>query len=302
MSLRFVVRTFLSLQRFEIFLAVMLPFFLIFESSLANGSVYAGGHLNFLSLVGLIAFGRGLFFEVLTYASAKLTKVLIARGHYAGAALPGLIAVWCIIVSAGNNLGWVLSGGDFDSIFASMGHLMPSAFLFSYKMGLGLLLPLSVGILALVDVSHLIEEAMERSALDEQATEVIASEMNRKHMTQALKTATKETAADYQAIAKAHVQQYVKRAQSGDLSFSTHREPKQVKAKITPVQPAQIGPTQQRGQLPPPQQPIPGQGYPAQQYTQPMPGQGFGQPQGQPFPGQFPPNLQPQGQQGYYRQ
>ena len=36
MNIRFVIRTFLGLQRLEVFLAVFLPFFLILESALAN--------------------------------------------------------------------------------------------------------------------------------------------------------------------------------------------------------------------------------------------------------------------------
>ena len=71
MNMRFVTQMYLMWQRFEVFLAVMLPMFLIIESALANGTIYNGGPLNFHDIRSWVAFGRGLFFEVLTYALAK---------------------------------------------------------------------------------------------------------------------------------------------------------------------------------------------------------------------------------------
>ncbi len=68
---------------------------------------------DFADLRTWIAFGRGLFFEILTYAWAKLTKLLWHKGARKGALVVGVVALWCIVVSAGNNLGWVLSGKDF---------------------------------------------------------------------------------------------------------------------------------------------------------------------------------------------
>ena len=296
MSLRTVVRTFLGLQRLEVFLAVMLPFFLIFESSLANGSVYAGGHLDFLTLNGWIAFGRGLFFEVLTYASARLTKVLLMRSRSwkegFPAILPAFLSIWCVVVSAGNNLGWVLAGGDFESIFASMGHFMPPSFLFCYQMGLGLLLPLSVGVLALVDVSHLIRAAIEDASLDEDATDVLEAEMHRGAMMREMKKQAKKTQKNYEAIAAKRALEFAKRAETGDLSFSTKNKSR-LQTSVTPMQqgvPA-LGGAPVQSALPPGAR-QPAQSGPYAQQTQPF---------AQPFPGQFPPNLQPQGQQGYYR-
>jgi hypothetical protein len=166
---RFVVQTFLKLQRLEVFLAVVLPFFLILESALANGTVYNGGPLDVADLRTWIAFGRGLFFEILTYACAKLTKLLWHKGHRKGALVVGVVALWCIVVSAGNNLGWVLSGKDFVGVFASMGRFMPPLLLSIYEGGLGLLLPISVGALALVDISHLVHEALEHAHLDDKS-------------------------------------------------------------------------------------------------------------------------------------
>ncbi len=61
--------------------------------------------LDFADLRTWIAFGRGLFFEILTYACAKLTKLLWHKGSRKGALVVGVVALWCIVVSAGNNLG-----------------------------------------------------------------------------------------------------------------------------------------------------------------------------------------------------
>ena len=100
--MRRVVKTYLTMQRFEVFLAVLLPSFLIFESAMANGTVYAGGVMDLHDPRSWVAFGRGLFFEVLTYACSKLAKLLaIKRRGWGRAALfiPGTVALWCIISS-----------------------------------------------------------------------------------------------------------------------------------------------------------------------------------------------------------
>ena len=47
------------------------------------------------------------------------------------------------------------------------------------KLGWGCLLPLSVGALALVDMSHLVQEAIEHSHFDNEALRVAESEMHR---------------------------------------------------------------------------------------------------------------------------
>src|SRR5690242_16910672 len=120
--MRFVVKTYLFLQRFKVFLVVFLPLGLIFESSIANGWVYANG--SFADpFTSAVAIGRGFFFEVLTYGAALLAKLLFENKPVAGGSHPQhtnrtsgivggsimtFIAVIAILVSAGNNLGWVL--------------------------------------------------------------------------------------------------------------------------------------------------------------------------------------------------
>ncbi len=209
------------------FLAVLLPFFLIFESALANGTVYAGGSLDFQDLRSWVAFGRGLFFEVLTYACAKLAKLLLTkasgRGRWA-AVVPGFVAAWCVIVSAGNNLGWVISGGDFVGVFASMGHFMTPWFLSIYEAGLGLLLPIAVAALALVDISHLVREALEHSHFDNEALRVAESEM---HRTEYLKSQNKQRGKirdAYEGIAEKRADAYIQKVDKGDMSFGADQK------------------------------------------------------------------------------
>src|SRR5579859_646833 len=104
MNMRFVVRTHLRQQRLEVLLAVLLPFFLIVESGVANAWVYAGGTFEYHDPRTYIALGRGLFFEVLTYSCFKLLKLLVRKWNKLGIVIVSTVGLWCIIVSAGNNL------------------------------------------------------------------------------------------------------------------------------------------------------------------------------------------------------
>ena len=222
MNMRFVTRMYLMWQRFEVFLAVMLPMFLIVESALANGTVYNGGTLDFHDMRSWVAFGRGLFFEVLTYALAKLCKLMVLRGHRKMVALPLVVAFWCVLVSAGNNVGWVLSGGNFSDLLISLGHFMPVWLFFLYKMGLGLLLPVSVFVLALVDVQHLVDEALQTSHLDNRALVIHESEMHRSAYLTSQKKQRKTIQQAYDGIAEKRAQAYVKKVESGDMSFGAN--------------------------------------------------------------------------------
>jgi hypothetical protein len=100
-----------------------------------------------------------------------------------------------------------------------MGHLMPPAFLFFYEAGLGLLLPLSVGALALVDISHLVHEALENASLDNQALQVAESEMHRTEYLRSQNKQRKQIRNRYDGIAEKRADTYVKKVESGDLTF-----------------------------------------------------------------------------------
>ena len=222
--MRFVTRMYLMWQRFEVFLAVMLPMFLIIESALANGTVYNGGPLDLHEMRSWVAFGRGLFFEVLTYALAKLVKLLVQRGKRKEIALPLFVALWCVLVSAGNNVGWVLSGGNFSDLLISLGHFLPVWLFFLYKMGLGLLLPVSVFVLALVDVQHLVDEALSTSHLDNRALQIHESEMHRTAYLHSQKKQRKLIQQAYDGIAEKRAQTYVKKVEGGDMSFGANEQ------------------------------------------------------------------------------
>ncbi len=222
--MRFVVQTFLKLQRLEVLLAVMLPFFLILESSLANGTVYNGGPLDLHDPRAWIAFGRGLFFEVLTYASAKLTKLLWQKKQKGGALITAFVALWCILVSAGNNLGWVLSGGEFMGMLSLMGRFMSPWFMSIYQAGLGLLLPISVGALALVDLSHLVHEALENVHFDNRALQVAEQEMHRDIYLKGQKKQKKRIQERYDLLAEKRADAFAARVEAGDTSFGANQK------------------------------------------------------------------------------
>lgn len=219
MNIRFIVRTYLNQQRLEVFLAVLMPFFLIIESGIANAWVYAGGSFDLHTLRTYVALGRGLFFEVLSYSSAKLARLLWRKHHWVGVLITTAVALWAIIVSAGNNLGWVLSGGDLGGMLAAVGHYLPRWFALAYQLGLGVLLPLAVGGLALVDVEHLVHEILATAHLDNKAVQVHEAEM---HRTEYLKSQNKQRSVireAYDRVAGSRTQQFIARVERGDMSF-----------------------------------------------------------------------------------
>lgn len=222
MNIRFVIRTFLNLQRLEAFLAVLLPFFLIIESAAANAWAYAGGSFDWHDPRTYIAIGRGLFFEVLTYSAAKLCKMLILRRRYVGSVITGLVALWCIVVSAGNNLAWVLGGGELGGMLASVSHFLPPYIGTVYQMGLGLLLPLAVGALALVDIQHLVEETLHTAHLDNKAVQVHEAEMHRTEYLKSQESQRKTIKEAYDEIAGRRTQAFIDRVGKGDMSFGAN--------------------------------------------------------------------------------
>jgi hypothetical protein len=93
-----------------------------------------------------------------------------------------------------------------------------------YQLGLGLLLPISVGALALVDTSHLVEEALQEAELDNKAMEIAESEMHKTAYLKSQKKQGKAIQSRYDGIAEKRADQYVKRAERGDISFTTEKK------------------------------------------------------------------------------
>ncbi len=124
-------------------------------------------------------------------------------------------------------------------MFASMGRFMPPFLLSIYEGGLGLLLPISVGALALVDISHLVHEALEHAHLDDKALMVAESEMHRTAYLRSQRKQGKVIQARYDAIAQKRADAYVRRVEQGDVSFgSTHKPLPQASGLKRVVSPA----------------------------------------------------------------
>jgi hypothetical protein len=96
---------------------------------------------------------------------------------------------------------------------------MPSLLVTLFKLGLGLLFPLSVGAFAIFDLSKLIEEVLHSEHLEQRAFLAENAELHRKEMKKAQKDAVKEVASQYQQMAKTDAQNMVSRVGKGDYSF-----------------------------------------------------------------------------------
>src|SRR5438270_638352 len=153
--MRNVVRLMLLWQRFEVVCAALLPLGLIVESSLANAVVYGAGDFSDHGRAA-VALLRGFFFEVLTWCAAKSAKLLYSRHQRMACVVMGVVAFFAMFVSAGNNFAWVLSGHDLGGVLSNVGRLLGNGVIFwFYELGIAVLLPVSVGAIALVDLTHL---------------------------------------------------------------------------------------------------------------------------------------------------
>lgn len=251
MNMRFVVRTHLRQQRFEVFLAVLLPLFLILESGVANAWVYAGGTFAY-DVRTAIALGRGLFFEVLTYSCFKLARILLpqrTKQARIGLCIVSIVGLWCIVVSAGNNLGWILSGGEMGGVLGSVSHYMPGWLSQCYQIGLGLLLPIAVGCIALVDVDHLVHHAIDSTIhLDTRVLQVEEAEMHRSIYLQSQRQQRAQIKQAYDEIADQRAKKMIQAVKAGDMTFgATATQQQSVLRRGTQVTPL----AQQQPQLPP---------------------------------------------------
>ena len=112
-----------------------------------------------------------------------------------------------------------------------------------FRLGLGLLFPIGVALLALFDVRHLVDEMIASSHLDDRAMLIHRSEMHRGLYIRAMKRAKDEVADKYDGIAIKDAQNMVDAVGKGDLSFGANAV-KQIGApsvtKVTQVPPAQL--------------------------------------------------------------
>ncbi len=221
MNIRTVVHAHLTRERLDVLIAVLAPLVLMLESGYACGWVFANGDLSLTNPNTYLALGRGIFLEGLIFAMFKLVRVFALKGSrgLVLSVLPFLIGVVGMIVSAGCNLGWVNRSGEMTAVVAMVGQFMPPILVTTFKVGLGLLFPLAVGAFALFDVTHLVEEILKSSHLDNRAVKVHRAEMHRTHYLAAQKKAGTKVRKEYDQICETDAQNMVGRVRQGDLSF-----------------------------------------------------------------------------------
>jgi hypothetical protein len=287
MNIRTVVHAHLTRERLDVLIAVLAPLVLMLESGYACGWVFANGDLTLTNPNTYLALGRGIFLEGLIFAMFKLVRVFALKGGRVLllAPLPFMIGVVGMIVSAGCNLGWVNRSGEMTSVVAMVGQFMPPLLVTTFKVGLGLLFPLAVGAFALFDVTHLVEEILKSSHLDNRAVKVHRAEMHRTHYLAAQKKAGNKVRKEYDEICETDAQNMASRVRQGDLSFGAD-EIEPARSSVTRL----AAPAAAR-QLPPVQSALTGQFGPA-----PMASSGNTQQIVMP-----PPPVQPQGQSWFSR-
>lgn len=247
LGMRSVVNTHLTRERLDVMLAVLLPLILMAESGYANAWIFAAGRLG-LDLTSVIALFRGFFLEALIFACFKLVKVFCSKGGkmWLAAPVPGSVGVVGMIVSAGCNLGWMAQSPEMQAAMHAVSLYLPLWMGNTFRIGLGLLFPIAVGVFALFDVRHLVEEALNSSHLDDQALLVNRAEMHRTAYLKAQQKQIKAASASYNDICAADANNMVHSVRQGDLSFGSR--------DITRVQPVTPSVTRIQGPvLAPPQ-------------------------------------------------
>lgn len=264
------VQAHLFRERFEVFLAVIIPFVFMLESGYANAYIFGGGHIG-LDVATLLSLGRGFALEVFIFFSFRMIRsFFVTRKYFAGVPLflAGMIAM---IVSAGLNLGFMSQSPEMVSVLRAVTQFMPSFMVSIFRFSLGLLFPVGVGLFALYDVSHLITTMLNSSHLESQALIIQRAELGRSNFIKSIKRAANRTKGQFDEIAAADAENLVKAVRSGDLSFGSGAikpMPASLVTKVTPVQstapvsrPTALPPGQRVAPLPlPPLKPSAGTG------------------------------------------
>ncbi|MEO6891051.1 MAG: hypothetical protein ABI456_16460 [Ktedonobacteraceae bacterium] len=218
MSMRTIVRAHLARERIDVLLSVLAPLVIMLESGYANAWVFAGGRLG-LDVNSVMAIGRGIFLEALIYVCFKLIRMFTEQRRWLVLPLPFLVGVVGMIVSAGCNLGWLAHSPEMLQAIGLVSQFLPGVLVDVFRVGLGLLFPVAVGLFALFDVRHLIEQALMSAHLDNQAVHVHRSELHRTAYLKSLKRASKTVTKEYDTIAGTDAQSMVAKVKNGDLSF-----------------------------------------------------------------------------------
>jgi hypothetical protein len=132
-----------------------------------------------------------------------------------------VIGGFAVLVSAVNNLGWVLNGHDLLGIFSLLGHILPGVLYHVYEVGLAVLLPLAVGGVALVDLDHFVHDLLQKDHLDNAAVLVEEREMHRTAFLQSQRKQRAVIREAYDEIASDRAQDFVDRVRTGDMTFGS---------------------------------------------------------------------------------
>lgn len=217
-NIRNAVRAHLFRERFEVLLAVLIPFLFMAESGYANAWVFAGGHLGW-DFPSLMAYGRGFAIEAFIFVCFRLVRIFWQKSTWKAIGIPLLIGLVAMVVSAGMNLGWMSQSPEMKVAMGAVAQFMPAWMASIFRVGLGLLFPVGVGLFALFDVRHLIDEMINSSHLDNRALHVHRAELHRSAYLKSIKRAKNTVREQYDAICEADAQNMVNKVKQGDLSF-----------------------------------------------------------------------------------
>ena len=229
--MRFVMRMYLLWPRLELAFVSFLPLGLIIESSIANSSAYGfAGFLGWAAIgASVVALLRGFLFEVLTYVCTRTVAIMVRKAKVEGwksyvlpLSIMAVLSVCLILVSAVNNLGWVLAGHDLNGMFSLLGRLLPGAIYQPYQVALAVLLPLAVGGIALVDLDHFVHDLLEKDHMDNHAVLVEERIMHRTAFLKAQRSQKKTIRDAYNEIAEDRTQDFIDRVREGDMTFGSN--------------------------------------------------------------------------------
>ena len=231
--MRFVMRLYLLWPRVELAFVALLPLGLIVESSIANSSAYGFAGFATSAAIGasVVALVRGFFFELLTYVCTRTVAIMVRKGakaHLLPLVIMAVLSFFLILVSAVNNLGWVLSGHDLNGMFSLLGQLLPGFIYKPYQVGLAVLLPLAVGGIALVDLDHFVHDLLEKDAMDNHAVLVEERIMHRTAFLNSQRGQKRVIQEAYDEIASDRAQEFIDRARTGDMTFGSGSGPQVV--------------------------------------------------------------------------
>ncbi|GCE12115.1 hypothetical protein [Tengunoibacter tsumagoiensis] len=244
MKISTVVQVHFFRERFDVLLCVLVPLFLMIESGYANAWTFAGGALGF-DLNTLNALIRGILLETLIYAMFLLVRIFIGKGWkgYLIAFIPGMIGMVAMLVSAGCNLAWVNSSGELTKAIAAISLVLPAPVVEVFKIGLGLLFPVSVGALALLDITRLVHEMFKSLKFQQKAMAAETAEQHIHRIKEERKRATAQAGSEYKEYFEAEAKRMVENVKRGDMSFglnAIYEDEPESKPVVSTVKPLQI--------------------------------------------------------------